>query len=74
MKEFDIFRGVKFPIKLKKRFKEISKNATIILIEDKTVRSKDYLDKFILKSRWRKLYDIRLFNCWNSTFGIICII
>lgn len=51
MKEFDIFRGVKFPIKLKERFKEINKNATIIMIEDKTVRSKDYLDKFILKSR-----------------------
>ena len=32
-------------------FKEINKNAIIILIEDKTVRSKDYLDKFILKSR-----------------------
>lgn len=51
MKEFDSFRGIKFPIELKERFKEIDKTAIIILIEDKTVRSKDYLDKFILKSR-----------------------
>ena len=51
MKEFDNFRGIKFPIKLKERFKEINKNATIIIVEDKTVRSKDYLDKFIQKSR-----------------------
>lgn len=51
MKEFDSFRGIKFPISLKERFKEINKNAIMILIEDKTIRSKDYLDKFILKNR-----------------------
>lgn len=40
----DYIRGILIPKWVKDRFKEIDKNATIIIIEDKTVRSKDYLD------------------------------